>query len=118
MWFSVLVGAQPRKGKTFTARLVALHAALDPWVKLIVVDGKKSPDWLGFRKVAHRMVFGELPNPLDDDPIGHLLAVLDEVLGPHRQGQRQASPRCRWTSARTASSPRSSPATAATRSCG
>lgn len=80
MWFSVLVGAQPRKGKTFSARLIALHAALDPWVKLIVVDGKKSPDWLGFRKVAHRMVFGELPNPLDDDPIGHLLAVLDEIL--------------------------------------
>lgn len=80
MWFSVLIGAQPRKGKTFFARLIALHAALDPWVRLIVVDGKKSPDWLAFRKVAHRMVFGEMPNPLDDDPIGHLLAVLDEVL--------------------------------------
>lgn len=80
MWFSLLIGAQPRKGKTFFARLIALHAALDPWVKLIVVDGKKSPDWLSFRKVAHRMVFGELPNPLDADPIGHLLAILDEVL--------------------------------------
>ncbi|HET6293530.1 MAG TPA: cell division protein FtsK, partial [Kribbella sp.] len=35
-WFSLLVGAQPRKGKTFSARLVALHAALDPYVRLIV----------------------------------------------------------------------------------
>ncbi|MFL6126480.1 hypothetical protein, partial [Actinophytocola sp.] len=63
-----------------TARLIALHAALDPYVKLIVVDGKNSPDWAKFRLVAHRIIFGTHPNPNDDDPIGHLLAVLDEVL--------------------------------------
>lgn len=80
MWVSILIGAQPRKGKTFTARLIALHAALDPYVKLIVVDGKNSPDWAKFRLVAHRIIFGTHPNPNDDDPIGHLLAVLDEVL--------------------------------------
>ncbi|WP_433008383.1 cell division protein FtsK [Kribbella sp. CA-294648] len=79
-WFSLLVGAQPRKGKTFSARLVALHAALDPYVKLIVVDGKNSPDWLGFKKIAHRMIFGEVPNVNDPDPIGHLLASLDEII--------------------------------------
>jgi S-DNA-T family DNA segregation ATPase FtsK/SpoIIIE len=79
-WFSLLVGAQPRKGKTFSARLVALHAALDPYVRLIVVDGKNSPDWLGFRKIAHRIVFGEVPNVNDPDPIGHLLAALDEII--------------------------------------
>ena len=43
LWNSVLVGAQPRKGKTFSARLLALHAALDPWVRLVIVDGKNSP---------------------------------------------------------------------------
>ena len=32
MWISILVGAQPRKGKTFSARLLALFAALDPYV--------------------------------------------------------------------------------------
>jgi S-DNA-T family DNA segregation ATPase FtsK/SpoIIIE len=80
MWVSLLVGAQPRKGKTFAARLVALHAALDPFVKLIVVDGKNSPDWSKFRLVAHRIVFGTHPNPNDADPIGNLVAVLDEVL--------------------------------------
>jgi S-DNA-T family DNA segregation ATPase FtsK/SpoIIIE len=79
-WFSVLVGAQPRKGKTFSARLIALHAALDPHVKLIVVDGKNSPDWLAFKKIAHRIVFGDLPNANDPDPIGHLLASLDEIV--------------------------------------
>ncbi|MGW1341785.1 cell division protein FtsK [Kribbella sp. NPDC002412] len=80
MWSSLLVGAQPRKGKTFAARLVALHAALDPWTKLIVADGKNSPDWLGFKKIAHRTVFGTHPNPNDDNPIEHLQAILDEVL--------------------------------------
>ena len=80
MWISVLIGAQPRKGKTFAARLLALHAALDPFVKLIVVDGKNSPDWGKFRLVAHRTVFGTHPNPNDDDPITHLLEALDEIL--------------------------------------
>ncbi|MFF3867325.1 cell division protein FtsK [Micromonospora sp. NPDC001898] len=80
MWTSVLVGAQPRKGKTFSARLLALHAALDPWVKLIVVDGKNSPDWDKFRLVAHRIVFGTHPNPRDNDPVEHLLAALREIL--------------------------------------
>lgn len=80
MWVSVLVGAQPRKGKTFSTRLIALHASLDPYVKLIVVDGKNSPDWAKFRLVAHRIVFGTHPNPNDDDPIGNLVAVLDEIL--------------------------------------
>jgi DNA segregation ATPase FtsK/SpoIIIE, S-DNA-T family len=80
MWVSVLVGAQPRKGKTFAARLIALHAALDPFVKLYVIDGKNSPDWIKFRLVAHRMVFGTHPSPNDDDPVGNLMAVLDEIL--------------------------------------
>jgi DNA segregation ATPase FtsK/SpoIIIE, S-DNA-T family len=80
MWVSVLVGAQPRKGKTFAARLIALHAALDPYVKLFIVDGKNSPDWTKFRMVAHRIVFGTHPNPNDSDPVEHLVAVLDEIL--------------------------------------
>ncbi|MFI5913738.1 cell division protein FtsK [Dactylosporangium sp. NPDC051541] len=79
MWISVLVGAQPRKGKTFATRLLALYAALDPYVRLIVVDGKMSPDWDKFRLVAHRMVFGTVPNSRDNDPVEHLLEVLREV---------------------------------------
>ncbi|MER7278846.1 cell division protein FtsK [Dactylosporangium sp. NPDC000244] len=79
MWNSVLVGAQPRKGKTFAARLLALYAALDPYVRVIVVDGKMSPDWDKFRLIAHRMVFGPVPNSRDDDPVEHLLEVLREV---------------------------------------
>ena len=35
MWISLLIGAQPRRGKTFAARLIALFAALDPFVDII-----------------------------------------------------------------------------------
>ncbi|GAA4198634.1 cell division protein FtsK [Actinocatenispora rupis] len=79
MWISVLVGAQPRKGKTFSARLLALYAALDPYVRIIIADGKMSADWDKFRLVAHRIIFGTVPNSRDDDPLGHLLEALREV---------------------------------------
>ncbi|MDR7324157.1 MULTISPECIES: cell division protein FtsK [Catenuloplanes] len=79
MWIAVLVGAQPRKGKTYFARALALFAALDPYVRLTVVDGKLSPDWDKFRLVAHRMVFGTVPNHRDNDPITHLLEALREI---------------------------------------
>lgn len=79
LWVSILIGAQPRKGKTFTARLLALYAALDPYVRLTVVDGKMSPDWDKFRLVAHRYVCGTVPNSRDDDPITHLLEALREI---------------------------------------
>jgi hypothetical protein len=78
LWHSVLVGAQPRKGKTFSARQLALHAALDPWVKLIVADGKNSPDWRKFTLVAHRIIFGTTPNR-DGDPVEMLIEALEEV---------------------------------------
>jgi S-DNA-T family DNA segregation ATPase FtsK/SpoIIIE len=79
LWNSILIGAQPRKGKTFSARLLALYAALDPFVRLTVVDGKMSPDWDKFRLVAHRVVVGTVPNSRDSDPIEHLLDALREI---------------------------------------
>ncbi|MBF9129313.1 cell division protein FtsK [Plantactinospora sp. S1510] len=79
MWISVLIGAQPRKGKTFATRLLALYAALDPYVTLLVADGKMSADWDKFRLVAHRYVCGAVPNSRDNDPIPHLLDMLREI---------------------------------------
>lgn len=79
MWQSFLIGAQPRKGKTFSARLLALWAALDPYVKLIIIDGKSSTDWTPFKRIAHRFIQGTRPTR-DGDPILRLLGVLDEVI--------------------------------------
>ncbi len=78
MWVSILVGAQPRKGKTFSARLLALHAAADPHVKLTVADGKNSPDWRAFRLVAHRLILGTQATR-DGDPVQLLIAALREI---------------------------------------
>jgi hypothetical protein len=61
MWNSVLVGALPRQGKTFSARLLALYAALDPYCRLSVFDGKGSPDWRAFAQVADSYAFGLTP---------------------------------------------------------
>ncbi|GAA3603579.1 hypothetical protein GCM10022223_19030 [Kineosporia mesophila] len=79
MWISILIGAQPRKGKTFAARALALFASLDPYVRILLADGKNSPDWDKFRLVAHRAVFGTVPNARDNDPVRHLVEMLTEV---------------------------------------
>ncbi|MER6615156.1 cell division protein FtsK [Streptomyces xantholiticus] len=78
LWLSLLVGAVPRQGKTFSARTIALAAALDPHVRLIVFDGKASPDWRAFTKVAHRIGFGIVPRN-GVDPVEHLVAALTEL---------------------------------------
>lgn len=78
LWLSILIGAQPRKGKTFTGRLIALYAALDPMVRLSIVDGKDSPDWNIFRKIAYHFVHGIVPGR-DGDPVAQFIAALTEI---------------------------------------
>jgi hypothetical protein len=78
MWVSILIGAQPRQGKTFSARLLALYAALDPYVKLTVLDGGGKPDWRKFSLVADRYAFG-LAMTRDGDPVDIVLDALREI---------------------------------------
>jgi S-DNA-T family DNA segregation ATPase FtsK/SpoIIIE len=75
LWQSMLVGAVPRQGKTFSARLPALAAALDPHVQIRIHDMKGSPDWVPFRHVAHRLFYGDRPDP--DTGVDPVLALLD-----------------------------------------
>ncbi|GIE30017.1 cell division protein FtsK [Actinoplanes italicus] len=58
MFTSLLIGAIPRMGKTFAARLPALACALDPIVELHIYDGKGGQDWRAFERIAHRVGFG------------------------------------------------------------
>jgi S-DNA-T family DNA segregation ATPase FtsK/SpoIIIE len=76
---SILIGAQPRKGKTFTARHIALFCALDPYVRLSVFDAKGSPDWRRFALVAYSYGFGMLPDRVQGDPIDNLLWTLRQA---------------------------------------
>ncbi|RZU48861.1 hypothetical protein EV385_0590 [Krasilnikovia cinnamomea] len=78
LWNSILIGAQPRQGKTFAARLLALYAALDPYVKLTVLDGGGKPDWRKFALVADRCAFG-LAMTRDGDPAEIVLEALREI---------------------------------------
>jgi S-DNA-T family DNA segregation ATPase FtsK/SpoIIIE len=78
MWTSNLIGAQPRQGKTFSARLLALYAALDPYVKLTVFDGGGKPDWRKFALVADRYAFG-LAMTRDGDPAEVVVEALREI---------------------------------------
>lgn len=78
MWRSWLIGAQPRKGKTYSARLLALFAALDPYVLIDVVDGKNSPDWQSFRLVANSLILGTHPTG-SGDPLDQLLYLLRAI---------------------------------------
>ncbi|MFF3442114.1 hypothetical protein [Streptosporangium sp. NPDC002721] len=78
LWVSILVGAQPRRGKSFTARLLALYAALDPYVRLDVFDGKGSPDWRKFALVAHSCSFG-FAMTRDGDPLEIFVQMLRDL---------------------------------------
>ena len=53
MFASVACGAQPRMGKTFSVRLLALGAALDPRCELHIYDGKGMGDYVAFESIAH-----------------------------------------------------------------
>jgi DNA segregation ATPase FtsK/SpoIIIE, S-DNA-T family len=78
MWISLLIGAQPRRGKTFSGRQLVLYAALDPWVDITLIDGKSSPDWLPLRYVAHRFIQGTYPTK-DGDPAERALEALRAI---------------------------------------
>jgi DNA segregation ATPase FtsK/SpoIIIE, S-DNA-T family len=78
MWNSILIGAQPRQGKTFAARSLGLYGALDPYVKIDVYDGGGKPDWRKFALVAHRCAFG-LAMTRDGDPSELVLEGLREI---------------------------------------
>jgi len=59
VWTSLLVGAIPRQGKTFAARLAAAGLILDPHTRLYVADFKAGKDWEAASAVAHRFMAGD-----------------------------------------------------------
>lgn len=84
VWTSLLVGAIPRQGKTFAARLAAAGLILDPHTRLYVADFKAGKDWDAATQVAHRFMSG--------DEQEHVLALKDwlvelvgEVQGRYRR---------------------------------
>ncbi|WP_301124547.1 FtsK/SpoIIIE domain-containing protein [Streptomyces cacaoi] len=75
MWQSLFFGGLPRRGKTFTQRLMTAAGLLDPWVRHYVADGKGGADWMPMKAVAHRLVMGA-----EDDAVEALKEMLRELL--------------------------------------
>lgn len=78
VWTSLLVGAIPRQGKTFAARLPAAGLILDPHTRLYVFDGKGGKDWEAAEAVAHRFVCGDEPKHIEAVR-DHLIELVAEV---------------------------------------
>lgn len=75
MWQSMFFGGLPRRGKTFTQRLMTAAGLLDAYVRHYVADGKGGADWMPMKAVAHRLVMGA-----EDDAVEALKAMLKELL--------------------------------------
>ncbi|MCX5159986.1 cell division protein FtsK [Streptomyces sp. NBC_00264] len=75
MWQSMFFGGLPRRGKTFSQRLLTAAGLLDSYVRHYVADGKGGADWMPMKAVAHRLVMGA-----EDDAIEALKAMLAELL--------------------------------------
>jgi S-DNA-T family DNA segregation ATPase FtsK/SpoIIIE len=74
IWTSLLISSIPRMGKTFAARLVLAAAALDPYVRLIIHNGKGGRDYKVFQPVCHWYGSGSR-----DDTIADLHQTLRQV---------------------------------------
>ncbi|MGW7239721.1 FtsK/SpoIIIE domain-containing protein [Streptomyces sp. NPDC054804] len=75
MWQSLFFGGLPRRGKTFTQRLMTAAGLLDPYVRHYIADGKGGADWMPMKAVAHRLVMGA-----EDDAVEALKSMLKELL--------------------------------------
>ncbi|GDY33276.1 hypothetical protein GTS_49090 [Gandjariella thermophila] len=84
VWTSLLVGAIPRQGKTFAARLAAAGLILDPHTRLYVADFKAGKDWDAAAAVAHRFMSGD-ESEHARMLIGWLVELISEVQDRYRR---------------------------------
>lgn len=75
LWQSAFFGGLPRRGKTFTMRLVVAAAILDPWVRIYLADGKGGGDFRPGAGIYHRYISGA-----DEEDVIALEAMLDELI--------------------------------------
>jgi S-DNA-T family DNA segregation ATPase FtsK/SpoIIIE len=84
VWTSLLVGAIPRQGKTFAARLAAAGLILDAFTRLYIADFKAGKDWDAAAKVAHRFLSGDEPADVLA-MAAWLVELVTEVQGRYRR---------------------------------
>ncbi|MCA1693528.1 MAG: cell division protein FtsK, partial [Actinobacteria bacterium] len=84
VWTSLLVGAIPRQGKTFAARLAAAGLILDAFTRLYIADFKAGKDWDAAAQVAHRFLSGDEPAHVLQ-LAAWLVELITEVQGRYRR---------------------------------
>ncbi|MGH4009443.1 MAG: cell division protein FtsK [Pseudonocardiaceae bacterium] len=84
VWTSLLVGAIPRQGKTFAARLAAAGLILDAFTRLYFADFKAGKDWAAAAAVAHRFLAGDEPSDVLT-LAAWLVELVTEVQGRYRR---------------------------------
>ncbi|MGH9060368.1 MAG: cell division protein FtsK, partial [Acidimicrobiales bacterium] len=84
VWTSLLVGAIPRQGKTFAARLAAAGLILDAYTRLYIADFKAGKDWDAAAQVAHRFLSGDEPAHVLQ-LAAWLVELITEVQGRYRR---------------------------------
>ncbi|PPK90844.1 S-DNA-T family DNA segregation ATPase FtsK/SpoIIIE [Kineococcus xinjiangensis] len=80
MYASMVIGATPRMGKTFTLRLLLLAAALDPLAEVHPYDLKGSGDLSALETVAHRYRAGD-----EEEDLAYLMADLRALVKDMRR---------------------------------
>lgn len=81
-YVSVVIGAVPRMGKTFTMRELLLIFGLDPRVKVIALDGKGTGDFAPISLFAHGYVRGARPDkPEQIEKVRSIVAWLLSEMG-------------------------------------
>ncbi|MDT3438332.1 cell division protein FtsK [Pseudofrankia sp. BMG5.37] len=75
LWQSAFFGGLPRRGKTFSMRLLVAAAVLDPWCRIYLADGKGGADFRPGAGVFHRYVQGA-----DEADLEAFEAMLDELI--------------------------------------
>lgn len=75
LWSSLLIGGLQDYGKSYLARLVAAAAALDPHIRIVLISGKVSPDWLPLEQVADKYIVGA-----DPGSVRRIIRLLDETI--------------------------------------
>lgn len=74
-WQSMFFGGLPRRGKTFSQRLLSAAGILDEFTDHYAADFKGGQDWVPIRQVAVRLVLGA-----EDDALDAFEAMLDEII--------------------------------------
>lgn len=80
---SSLIGARPRRGKSFAARSKLAGAVLDPYVKWHVFNGKAGETWDAVRPFSEHYVAGA-----DTAEIAQVCAGLEELVAIMREQHR------------------------------